>query len=262
MNFIIESHQNPKVKQLIRWREKPAARRKEGIAIVEGSREIERALTSGWKMRECYTKADAHFSHDKMNLRPMPCSEDIFEQIAVRTRGVDVLAVFEVPSIGLSDVILPERPLILILDNLEKPGNVGAILRSADAAVVDLVIGSSLQCDPFCPEVVRNSLGGIFHTPFVVSERDYVQAWLADHRWPVYQLHLSGQRSPQEVDLTQSAVLVMGAEDKGLDGSWSMLKGDRIKLPMRGLVDSLNVSVTAGIVLFEAVRQRATSVAE
>jgi RNA methyltransferase, TrmH family len=125
-----------------------------------------------------------------------------------------------------------------------------------------LVIGSSLQCDPFCPEVVRNSLGGIFHTPFVVSERDYVQAWLADHRWPVYQLHLSGQRSPQEVDLTQSAVLVMGAEDKGLDGSWSMLKGDRIKLPMRGLVDSLNVSVTAGIVLFEAVRQRATSVAE
>jgi RNA methyltransferase, TrmH family len=240
MSLVIESIQNPKVKQVLRWREKPASRRKEGLCLVEGAREVERALLSGWELTACFEREGVDFGHPGMRMRPLACQAEVFEKMVVRQRGVDVLGIFR----------------ILVLDGVEKPGNLGAILRTADAAGVDAVVLSSVQCDAYSPESIRNSLGGIFHVPLVDATRTEVQMWLDRNKIPVYQLHLQGSSSPYATDLMGSVAIVLGAEDTGLDGSWNMLPGGRLKLPMAGVVDSLNVSVTAGVILYEVLRQR------
>ncbi len=257
MSLLIESIQNPKVKQVLRWREKPATRRKEGICLVEGAREVERALRSGWEMSGCFVRDGVTFGHPGMRMRPLNCQTEVFEKMVVRQRGVEVLGIFQTPQRRLSELEWPANPLLLILDGLEKPGNLGAILRTADATGVHAVILSSLQCDAYSPEAIRNSLGGIFHVPMVDASRSEVQSWLDREKIPVFQLHLHGSANPYLTDLTGPLALVLGAEDRGLDGSWNMLQGGRLKLPMVGVVDSLNVSVTAGVILYEVLRQRA-----
>lgn len=257
MSLLIESIQNPKVKQVLRWREKPASRRKEGVCLVEGAREVERALRSGWDMTACYVREGVDFGFSGMRMRPLACMAEVFEKMVVRQRGVDVLGIFQTPQHRLTDLTWPENPLILILDGLEKPGNLGAILRTADATGVHAVVLSSVQCDAYSPESIRNSLGGIFHVPLVDASRSEVQTWLDREKIPVFQLHLHGSQSPYTTDLTGPLALVLGSEDRGLDGSWNILPGSRLKLPMTGVVDSLNVSVTAGVILYEVVRQRA-----
>ncbi|HAG06111.1 MAG TPA: rRNA methyltransferase [Cryomorphaceae bacterium] len=256
MSLVIESIQNPKVKQVLRWREKPASRRKEGLCLVEGAREVERALLSGWELTACFEREGVDFGHPGMRMRPLACQAEVFEKMVVRQRGVDVLGIFRTPQRTLADLTFPANPLILVLDGVEKPGNLGAILRTADAAGVDAVVLSSVQCDAYSPESIRNSLGGIFHVPLVDATRTEVQMWLDRNKIPVYQLHLQGSSSPYATDLTGSVAIVLGAEDTGLDGSWNMLPGGRLKLPMAGVVDSLNVSVTAGVILYEVLRQR------
>lgn len=256
MTLVIESLQNAKVKQVLRWREKSSARRKDGICLVEGAREVQRALKSGWILKECYTRVDVEFAESGMRMRALACSDEVFEKMVLRQRGVDVLGIFEIQLKTLGEITLGENPMILVLDGIEKPGNVGAILRTANAAGVDLVLASSLHCDLYSPEVIRNSLGGIFDLDIVDLDRHEIQRWLADQRIPVLQMHLSADHSPYELDLKSGFAVVFGSEDRGLDGSWNMLKGGRMKLPMQGVVDSLNVSVSAGVLLYEAVRQR------
>lgn len=256
MSLIVESLQNAKVKQILRWREKSSARRKDGVCLVEGAREVQRALKSGWIIKECYTRPEVDFAEPGMRMRPLACSNEVFEKMVLRQRGVDVLAVFEIQQWTLDQVELDENSMILVLDGIEKPGNVGAILRTANAAGVNLVLTSSLQCDVYAAEVIRNSLGGIFDVQLVDGDRTEIQQWLMNQKIPVLQMHLGASKSPYEMDLTGPIAVVFGSEDRGLDGSWNMLPGERIKLPMLGIVDSLNVSVSAGVLLFEAGRQR------
>jgi TrmH family RNA methyltransferase len=131
---------------------------------------------------------------------------------------------------------------------------VGAILRTADAVGVDAVVFSSLECDPYSPQAVRNSTGAVFTLPLAAAPREAVQAWLRDRGVTPYALHLEGATAHHEVDWTQATAMVLGPEDRGLESSWS--HAHRVKIPMKGHVDSLNVSVAAAVVLFEGLRQR------
>ena len=160
----------------------------------------------------------------------------------------------EQPAAALEDLVLPAKPWIMVLDGLEKPGNVGAILRTAESVGVDAVLFSSLECDPYSPQSVRNSTGALFQLQLASAPRQEIQEWLAKQQIKPYALHLEGSKPHHEVNWTEACAMVMGSEDRGLDSSWNTI--DRVVIPMRGKVDSLNVSVAAAVVLYEGLRQR------
>ena len=251
--MVIESTHNPKFKTMLRWREKSAARRNDGICLVEGLREVERALASDWKPILAIHREAATVP---VVLRSFSCASAVFDRLVVRKGTAEVLVAFEPKTWTLDSLSLPENALVLIADGTEKPGNLGAMLRTANAVQVDAVITSSAVSDVYGPEVVRNSLGGLFATPVVEAKREDVQGWLLAQGFKTFQMHLEGAESPYQSDLRGRIALVVGAEDQGLDASWDHAAPHRLKLPMNGLVDSLNVSVAAGVILYEALRQR------
>lgn len=251
--MVIESTQNPKFKTMLRWREKSSARRKEGICLVEGLREVDRALAAGWKVVLALHRENLDVPGA---LRSFSCTSAIFDRLVVRKGTAEVLVAFEPKTWRLEDLVLRENALVLVADGTEKPGNLGAILRTANAVQVDAVIASSTSLDVYGPEVVRNSLGGLFATPFVEAPREEVQEWLLAKGFKSFQMHLEGAESPYHTDLNGRTALIVGAEDQGLDATWDHAAPHRLKLPMAGVVDSLNVSVAAGIILYEALRQR------
>lgn len=249
----IESTQNPKFKTMLRWREKSSARRKAGICLVEGLREVERALASGWNPVLAMHREG---SLVPSSLHSFSCMPSVFDRLVVRRGTAEVLVAFEPKKWTLSALSLPQDAFILVADGTEKPGNLGAMLRTANAVGVHAVLAASTEVDAYAPEVVRNSLGGLFATPVVEAPRQEIQRWLVAHEVQTFQLHLEGGISAYAVDFKGRVALVLGAEDQGLDPSWDEVAPSRIKLPMKGIVDSLNVSVAAGVVLYEALRQR------
>ncbi len=249
----IESTQNPKFKTMLRWREKSSARRKDGLCLVEGLREVERALASGWTPILALHRDGVE---TPASLRSFACTPAVFDRLVVRKGSAEVLVAFEPKRWTLKTLALPQDALVLVADGTEKPGNLGAMLRTANATGVDAVIAASTLSDLYAPEVVRNSLGGLFGSPTVEAPREEVQEWLQSQGFTSYQMHLEGAQSPYETDLTGRVALVLGAEDQGLDRSWDVAAPHRLKLPMQGVVDSLNVSVAAGVILYEALRQR------
>jgi TrmH family RNA methyltransferase len=249
----IESTQNPKFKTMLRWREKSSARRKDGICLVEGLREVERALDSGWTPILALHRDGVELAQ---GLRSFTCAPAVFDRLVIRKGSAEVLVAFEPKRWTLDTLTLPQDALVLVADGTEKPGNLGAMLRTANATGVDAVIASSTLSDLYAPEVVRNSLGGLFGTPVVEAPRAEVQNWLRAESFTSFQLHLDGAESPYATDLKGRVALVLGAEDQGLDTSWNEAAPHRLKLPMQGVVDSLNVSVATGVILYEALRQR------
>ena len=252
----LDSTQNPKVRQLVRYRDKSAHRRKDGVILIEGVRELERAVAAGWTLRQTFWEpstaqlpawAEGHGQHFR-------CASAVYDKLVVRENGAGAVGLAILPAHRLEDLKLPVQPWIVVLDGLEKPGNVGAILRTADAVGVDAVIFSSLDCDPYSPQAVRNSTGALFNLQLASAPREEVQAWLASHGIPPYALHLEGATPHHSVDWTKASAMVLGPEDRGLEASWGA--SQRVKIPMRGTVDSLNVSVAAAVVLYEGLRQR------
>ncbi len=253
----LDSTQNPKVRTLIRYREKSAHRRKDGVVLVEGVRELERAVAAGWTLRQTFWEpataslpawAQGHGQHFR-------CAPAVYDKLVLRENGAGAVGLLAQPTAALEDLNLPAKPWVLVLDGLEKPGNVGAILRTADAVGVDAVLFSSLECDPYSPQSVRNSTGAVFSLALASAPRSAVQQWLRERGVTPFALHLEGATPHHEVDWTQATAMVLGPEDRGLEASWS--EALRVKIPMKGRVDSLNVSVAAAVVLYEGLRQRA-----
>ena len=248
--------QNARIKKLIHWSKKPGTQKKDGICIVEGEREIMRAILSGWLIRDLFLCEESDLVSKLQEYSPILCSKDVFSRLVVRQGTIMSLAVFERPIQDLSNLDLPKNPLLLILDGLEKPGNVGALLRTANSVGVDAVIFSSLKCDPLGTNSIRNSMGGIFNTQWAQSNSSNVQKLLVDLEITPYLMHLSGAKSPFEMDFIGPSAIILGSEDKGLGPSWEKIKSHKLKIPMNGIVDSLNVSVAGAIILYEVLRQR------
>lgn len=261
----LESLQNPTVKKLRNYLQKSRDRKRDHVFIVEGIRENERALKSGYVPQWIFFDEEHGNEADIMEAlegrAPIihECTSDVFSKLVLRSGVPNWLGVYERQETTLQDLQLPESPMVMVLQAIEKPGNLGAILRSASAAGVDAVLVADSVVDIHHPQVIRNSLGGFFDVPVVESTTEEIIEFTKAKNIHLGVTTLEGSLPHYEVDLKSPIAIVMGAEDRGVTEEWIHAADFRIKIPMTGVVDSLNVSVAAAIVLFEATRQRGNS---
>lgn len=260
MHFTITSTQNPKIKNLLAL-EKPRERRKQCLFVIEGKKEIGMALEAGYKIgnlffcEELISKQELETlgTSDKLLI---PVSKEVFDKIAIRENSGGVLAVAEQKTHRLEEVTLSANPLLLILESVEKPGNLGAILRTADAAGVDAVIICDTQTDFYNPNVIRSSIGCIFTTRTASASSEDTIAWLRKMNIGIYCTYLKASQPYHLIDFQKPAAIVMGTESTGLSDTWVRASDANIIIPMQGVIDSMNVSTAAAVVVFEARRQR------
>ena len=254
----ITSAQNPKIKNLLLLQEKSKARREQGLFVVEGRRELEHALEAGFTTRTVFVcpeiAGDSAIPGLTGNLVEIP--ETLYRKVAYRESTEGIIAEMECRERRLEDLPLGENPLVVVLESVEKPGNLGAVLRSADAARADAVIVCDPLTDLWNPNLIRASLGGIFTVPTVCASSAETIGWLQAHGIRILTAQLQDSSWYYDTDMTGGTALVMGTESTGLTDIWRRAADAHIRIPMLGRLDSLNVSVSAASLLFEAVRQR------
>lgn len=260
MHFTLTSTQNPKVKSLLAL-EKPRERKKQCLFRIEGMKEIRMALEAGYKIGNIFF-CEALISVEEVKaLVPektllIPVSKDIFDKIAVRENSGGVIAVAEQKVHRLDEIKLGKNPLLLILESVEKPGNLGAILRTADAAGIDAVIICDPTTDFYNPNVVRSSIGCLFTNQVASATSEETMAWLNQNKINIYCTYLKASVPYHTIDYTKPCAIVMGTEATGLSDIWVKNSNANIIIPMHGKIDSMNVSTAAAVMVFEATRQR------
>jgi len=265
MSVLIESPHNPKIKDLLALLEKPRDRRDTQLFVVEGVREVSMALNHQYILHSLFYLPHLHPNPaEQFGLSSeIPChpvSPALYKKIAYRDDTEGLVAVMQQKKIDLSDLILPHNPLILVVEQAEKPGNVGAILRTADAAQVDAVLLCDLTCDLYNPNLIRASLGALFTRQVVACSSAEAVAWLQKRGIDIYAATLQDSVSYLSQDYTTGCAIIVGSEAYGLTPVWRNAARTSICIPMLGAIDSLNVSVSAAILMYEAVRQRIKTV--
>jgi len=195
-----------------------------------------------------------HPSHEEASVIEIP--EQLYRKVAYRESTEGIIAEVEYKSLKLGDLQLPENPLVMALESVEKPGNLGAVLRSADAAGVDAVIFCDPLTDLYNPNLIRASIGAVFTVPTVAASSEETIAFLKARGIQILTAQLQDSSLYYDIDMRRGTALVMGTEATGLTDVWRKAASAHIRIPMLGRLDSLNVSVSAAILLFEAVRQR------
>lgn len=257
MAEIITSVQNPKVKQLLLLQQKSSERRKAALFVVEGQQELSHCIHAGYEADTIFWCNDLLPEYQApAHVRCFEVSRDVYERIAYRGSTEGVIAEMKVKSIILDDLSLGERPLIVVLERVEKPGNLGAVLRSADAAGVDAVIVCDPLTDLYNPNLIRSSVGAAFTVPCVACSSEECIRFLKARDIRILTAQLQDSRLYYDTDMTVGTAIVMGTEHDGLTDLWRKAADMHIRIPMLGEMDSLNVSVSAAILMFEAVRQR------
>jgi TrmH family RNA methyltransferase len=260
----ITSLQNPRIKQLVKLRDR-RDRDDAGLFLVEGYREVRRALEKGIRLTELYFCAEWFLGENEPALieqaqqagaQLFELSKEAFAKCAYRDRPDGLLAVAPQWKHALADLKLSPHPFLLVVESIEKPGNLGTILRSADAAGVDGVIVCDAVTDIFNPNVVRSSTGVLFSVPVVVADSPTVHAWLVERGIRVVATTPDTPNLYTAVDLRGPLAIVMGSEQYGLSKFWLKESNLLVRIPMAGQADSLNVAMATIITLFEAVRQR------
>jgi len=259
-HFKITSTSNPKIKSLLAL-EKPRERRKQQLFVIEGLKELKLALEAGYKIGNLFycdelvnlQEALPGMVHEKLLI---PVSKEVFDKIAVRENSGGVIAVAEMKTHRLEDLQLSNHPLLLVLEAVEKPGNLGAILRTADAANVDAVIVCDPHTDLYNPNAIRSSVGCVFTKQVAATTSSEAIAWLKKKQAAIYCTYLQASRPYHEVDYRPGCAIVMGTEATGLSQQWIDNATANIIIPMQGKIDSMNVSTAAAVVVFEARRQR------
>jgi TrmH family RNA methyltransferase len=262
MSEKITSLSNPKVKNLVKLGKGRGKDRKENF-IFEGLKEIELALQSGIEILSVFYCEEIAPEKDLLQvLASIPQSKqiqitpEIFAKVAYRDTTGGILFLANTRYLTFSEVRLPENPLVLVLESVEKPGNLGGILRTADAAGVDLVIVCDPLTDLYNPNIIRNSLGCIFTVPVVVCRSEEALAYLRFNNIRVLVTDLQHSQNYHQIDYRLPSAIVMGTEHSGTSPFWLHAADLRIKIPMLGKIDSLNVSTSTAVLVYEAVRQR------
>lgn len=261
---IITSAQNPKVKKLMLLQQKSSERRKEGLFVVEGVRELLHCIHAGFEVDTLFYcpslmqgyEGEAEVKALASQVRSFEVSPQVYGKMAYRGTTEGAIAEMKVRALGLDDLRLPPSPLIMVLERVEKPGNLGAVLRSADAAAADAVIVCDPLTDLFNPNLIRSSIGAIFTVPTVACSSEDCIAFLKKRGISILTAQLQDSSLYYDVDMKKPTAIVMGTESTGLTNTWRNAADAHIRIPMKGRLDSLNVSVSAAILLFEAVRQR------
>ena len=260
----ITSLQNPRIKTLVKLRDR-RDRDEAGLFLVEGYREVRRALEKNIRFTELYFSPEWFLGENEPALieqareagaQLFELSKDAFAKCAYRDRPDGLLAVAPQWKHGLAGLKLSAQPFLLVVESIEKPGNLGTILRSADAAGVDGVIVCDAVTDVFNPNVVRSSTGVLFSVPVVIADSVAVHAWLKEKKIRIVSTTPDTPDLYTQVDLRGPLAIVMGSEQYGLSKFWLEESDQLVRIPMAGQADSLNVAMATIITLFEAVRQR------
>jgi TrmH family RNA methyltransferase len=261
---VLTSLQNPKIKHLTHLR-KHGVREEEGVFLIEGYRECLRALQAGWPLRELYYCPELFLGENEpallrqaaaANARLYACSEAVFRKVAYRDRPDGLLALAPQRQRRIGELELPPNPFLLLLVGIEKPGNLGTMLRSADGAGVDAVILCDAVTDLFNPNCVRASVGSLFSVPLAQSDFAECDPWLRERGIPLLAATPAASQTLYQLDLRGPLAVAVGSEMLGLNDQWLARADQPFSLPMRGIADSLNVSAAAAITLYEVLRQR------
>ncbi len=270
----IESPSNPRIKAALRLRER-RERESTGLTLVDGGREALRAIEAGAVVESAFVcppllatvearrvaeKLGQSFEPYGASIDVFEVSERAFERLAYGDRADGVVLVVRSPRASLDDIELPPAPLVVVTEDVEKPGNVGAILRSADAvgAAAVIAVGGT---DLFNPNVIRASVGTVFTVPVAAASASEAAGWLRTRGLRILASRVDADRLHVEADLRGPVAIVLGSEATGLSDAWRAPDVEAIRLPMTGVADSLNVSAAAAVLLYEAWRQRHARVA-
>ena len=255
----ITSLQNPRVKHIVKLREDKRQRQKDGLLLVEGYDEIKLAISAGHKPQTLLTAPElASRQLTFSSAEAFTVSRPVFEKMSYRDNPDGWLAVFPIPQSTLESFsLLNDLPLVIVAESIEKPGNFGAILRTADAAHVDALLVCDPRVDVWNPNVVRASRGTVFSVPLVECDNVSALEWLKSKKIQILAATPSAEVTYSDADLCLPTAIAVGTEDEGLTDFWMDNADVKVKIPMMGRVNSLNVSVSTALIVYEAVRQRA-----
>ncbi len=257
----ITSVQNPYIKSLVQLQEKAKTRKQTGTFLIEGQREIMLAQKGGYVLETILFLPELISENDikqltRQKVELIEISKEVYQKLAYRDTTEGILAIAKTKSLQLSDLKLSENPLVLVAEATEKPGNLGALLRTADAANLDAVIIANPKSDMYNPNVVRSSVGCLFTRQIATGSTEEVIAYLKENNIAIYCATLQDSTYYHTQDYTTPSALVVGTEATGLTEAWRNASTKNIIIPMQGEIDSMNVSVAAAILIFEAKRQR------
>ena len=262
MSLKITSLQNPLIKEVLRLQEKSRLRKKTSLFCIEGKREISLAIQGGYTLAkvlycdEIFETNDLDNYCTKASTR-IQISKEVYQKIAHRSSTEGIIAIAECKTLSLENLILKNtNPLLLVAEAPEKPGNIGAILRTADAANVDAVLIANPKTDIYNPNIIRSSVGCVFTSQIALASTTEIIAYLKKQEIEIYCAALTAAEQYHNLDYTKATAIVVGTEATGLSSEWLENATQNIKIPMQGQIDSLNVSVSAAIIIFEAKRQR------
>jgi TrmH family RNA methyltransferase len=259
----IDSPKNELVKEVVRLRER-RERDRSGQFVIEGTRELERALSAGVPLRELLlspelARPEALALASRAERSGIPVSElgsDAFSRASIRENPDGVMALAPTWRTELAEFEPPADPLLVVLDGLEKPGNLGALLRTADAVDADAVFVTGRGTDPFNPNVIRSSMGSVFSRPLLAVESEELREFLRTNGIRVVTTSPAGDQPYWNADLRGAVAVVLGTEHQGLGPEWLTAADSSVFIPMSGMADSLNVGVAGALMLYEALRQR------
>ncbi len=281
----ITSTQNSKIKGVVALLEKSKLRRSNGLFVVEGVRELSHCLNAGYSVKDIYFLPDIlsfkqleeilssqenrcnlsgsrkELLESKKEPQIYSVSKEVYAKMAYREGTEGIIAVIEAKNLSLKDIVFKSaeanaNPFILIVEKVEKPGNLGALLRTADACGVDAVIVCDPLTDLYNPNLIRSSIGGIFTQQVVACSNQEAYNWLKENNIAIFTAQLQDSEWYYNRDMIQPCAIVMGNEANGLTDFWREVSNAKVKIPMLGELDSLNVSVSAAVLCYEVVRQR------
>lgn len=255
----ITSLQNALIKKAQSLRE-ARSRRESGMTIIDGAREIKRALEAGIVFSEIfYVKGQQETLLKELSIKKIKSVEvgnNIMEKLAYGERHEGIIALAKTPVLTLKDLKLSAQPLVVVLESIEKPGNLGAVLRTCDGVGVEAVLVCDPKTDVYNPNVIRSSTGVIFSIPVVCAASSEITSFLKARKIRVCASGPEAQELYTQVNFKGAWAIVFGSEDQGLSDVWIKQADLSVKIPMNGKADSLNVSISAAIILYEALRQR------
>jgi TrmH family RNA methyltransferase len=261
----ITSTQNPFIKELLLLKDKSKYRKKTNTFLIEGLREILLAIKGGYTIHTILfdfsiisnTNFEKFSKHIDSAIEHIEISHEVYKKLALRNSTEGVLAVAQTKDLSLSAIkIQTKNPLILIAEAPEKPGNIGALLRTADAAGVDAFFIANPKTDIYNPNIIRSSVGCVFTNTIATGTTLEIIAYLKENNIAMYGAALSAAVAYQTIDYKKPSAIIVGTEATGLSNEWLQNTSKNIIIPMRGAIDSMNVSVSAAIIIFEAIRQR------
>lgn len=263
MHTGISSLQNPLIKQVLLLQDKSRERKKTGLFVIEGKREIELALKGGYALKtilycsEIISDKNARKLVSDTTTELIEITIEVYAKLAYRTTTEGILAIAKCKTLTINTLKLEsKKPLILVAESPEKPGNIGALLRTADAANVDAILIADPKTDLYNPNIVRSSVGCLFTTNIASGSTSEIIKFLKDHNISIYCASLQASINYHTCDFKKATAIVVGTEARGLTNEWLENSTQNVIIPMQGEIDSLNVSVAAGILIFEGKRQR------